>query len=478
MKIGLSLQFSLTILLLIILGVVYLTTLLPGVGFSGDSAELQFMGKILSIPHPTGYPIYILINFIFTSIFPFGSLAFKVNLLSSIFSLLAVVFLFRILICLEVDKYLSFITSLTFGFTYTFWLHSIVAEVYSLHVLFLSIVLYYFIKWNKTGLNKFLLLGCFFYALSFGNHLTMITLLPGIIFIVWAKDKTVFRNTKTISIVILFIFLGVSQYLFLLWRSYNPGLPFSQLRSPDVKTFVQFITGGHFKSRMFAFSFGEILNQRMPLLITFLIKEYLVILPLSIYGIFSFKNKNINIFLLVYFVSNIIYAINYDIVDIYIYFLPNYFILAIYLGICLNSFSASLPKRSIAIFLFIPAFIFIHNFKMVNQHNKTSIAEEVESVLESVDSNALIIPSDWENAGYFLYYLIGENIQNTKNIYVLVHHDRNSINNYLSENESIILPEQGITVPKDLDIYSINTQYKGDFKLLKVKENLYKMVKR
>ena len=38
----------------------YLTTLLPGIGYHGDTTKFQFIGATLNAPHPTGFPTYLL----------------------------------------------------------------------------------------------------------------------------------------------------------------------------------------------------------------------------------------------------------------------------------------------------------------------------------------------------------------------------------------------------------------------------------
>ena len=60
--------------------VVYLRTMLPGVSV-GDWAEMQFIPAMLGVPHPTGYPIYVLTGWLF-SLVPIGSVAFRAGLLS------------------------------------------------------------------------------------------------------------------------------------------------------------------------------------------------------------------------------------------------------------------------------------------------------------------------------------------------------------------------------------------------------------
>ena len=62
--------------------VIYLRTLLPGPSV-GDWAEMQWIPARLAIPHPTGYPLYVLVGKLF-SLIPVGSLGFRAELLSAV----------------------------------------------------------------------------------------------------------------------------------------------------------------------------------------------------------------------------------------------------------------------------------------------------------------------------------------------------------------------------------------------------------
>jgi hypothetical protein len=44
------------LLLILILGSIYSLTLLPGVGYSGDTAKFQYVGHVLGTDHPPGCP--------------------------------------------------------------------------------------------------------------------------------------------------------------------------------------------------------------------------------------------------------------------------------------------------------------------------------------------------------------------------------------------------------------------------------------
>src|SRR5207248_4772115 len=69
---------------LVALGVfpVYLRTLAPTV-VGGDTPELITVAYTMGVAHPPGYPLFTMLAKLFT-LFPFGTVAWRVNLLSAI----------------------------------------------------------------------------------------------------------------------------------------------------------------------------------------------------------------------------------------------------------------------------------------------------------------------------------------------------------------------------------------------------------
>src|SRR6266850_8554288 len=65
----------------------YGLTLAPGVQ-AGDSGELILAAQSLGIPHPPGYPLWVLLGHAFT-ILPWGSVALRVNALSALLAAFA-----------------------------------------------------------------------------------------------------------------------------------------------------------------------------------------------------------------------------------------------------------------------------------------------------------------------------------------------------------------------------------------------------
>jgi len=453
------------ILIAVIAGTAYVLTLYPGaVVFANDSARFQFLGKVLGTAHTTGYPLYTVINHFFVKVFPLGNLAYKVNLLSTVFSLLALLFLFKILLLLELPQPNAFLVTLMFASTRMLWQQSVIAEVYTLHLFFISNVLYFFIKWSKAKENKYFFTATFFYAISFGNHLTSITLLPAIIYIVWATDKKSFSDPKKIAGVFLFIVVGAAQYGYLFWRYSDPGAIYLLGQVYDFRSFIDFISGEGWKSKMFGFPVWEIVVKRIPMFFYKLAIEFFYLLfPVGILGTLAWKEKKTNIFLLLCFTGNSFFAINYDIWDIDPYFIPSFFIFSIYVGIGFQKISCLLEKKiknpkplvyGMMLFMLVSLLgINFHYNKFYSQPAKITASEKVKDVLKRVGRDSLIIAPDY---GYFeclMYYLLGEELEKKMNIYAVHTSQSEEVRDYILKNKAFVLPQQRKRIPLGLKVF-------------------------
>ncbi len=66
----------------------YLRTLVPGVFVSGF-AEFQYQPLRLGLPHPNGFPFYMLLGWLWSHL-PVGTVAWRMNVLSAVAGALAV----------------------------------------------------------------------------------------------------------------------------------------------------------------------------------------------------------------------------------------------------------------------------------------------------------------------------------------------------------------------------------------------------
>jgi len=222
---------------------VYTITLCPAV-FWWDSGELIANIAVLGIPHRPGFPIYVLLGKLF-SLLPLWSFALKVNFLSSLFASLSLVIFYKVF-QESVNLFFSKMTKkrglalvsgfsflLVFGFTYSFWIQATRAEVYSLNVLFFSLLLFSSILYLKDGKLKYIYLFFFLLGLGLGNHhLSLLSTVPAfcILFLIFVPES--FLHLRKIPFYALFFLLGLSIYLYLPIRSLShPPLAWGEVKS-------------------------------------------------------------------------------------------------------------------------------------------------------------------------------------------------------------------------------------------------------
>ena len=108
---------------------------------------------------------------------PFGSIAYRVNLLSAFFAGLSCVIVYLIVALLIkiiqprpplINKLIpAFGAAITFAGSNTFWSQAAVAEVYTLYVFFVGLSLLVLIKWTKNKKSNLLYWFSFLYGVSY-----------------------------------------------------------------------------------------------------------------------------------------------------------------------------------------------------------------------------------------------------------------------------------------------------------------------
>ena len=128
-------------LLFLLFLALYIRTAAPSV-LSGDSAEFQLAAPLLGVPHPTTYPLYVLLGKLATLVIPFGDLAWRVTLVSSVCAALTVGLFFGVARRLTVSNPAALIGSLALGLAPGLWNAATMAEVYALMMALLVALLY------------------------------------------------------------------------------------------------------------------------------------------------------------------------------------------------------------------------------------------------------------------------------------------------------------------------------------------------
>lgn len=160
---------------------VYAATAAPG-ALDGDSGEFQYMPRLLGLPHPTGYPLYLLLGWGWSWL-PVGTLAFRFNLFSAFWAAVTLSLLFVLL-----RRYVGLAGSLggalVLATAPTFWRYSGVAAVYSLHTALMAAALLLWLRWGESPGRRSLLTASVVTGLGLTNHPTFLFLVPAVLLFV------------------------------------------------------------------------------------------------------------------------------------------------------------------------------------------------------------------------------------------------------------------------------------------------------
>lgn len=157
-----------------------------------DSGEFLVAAQHFGVPHPTGYPLWTLLSWLF-QLLPLGNAAWEINLFSGVCASIAVGIGAALLSniqtwCWEKPlpgrlRFLPYIVALAFSlmlaFSQSMWSQAVIAEVYALHALLIAIFLLVCYAWVRNPANDYLMLAAFLMlALSFSNHQLTMSLAP------------------------------------------------------------------------------------------------------------------------------------------------------------------------------------------------------------------------------------------------------------------------------------------------------------
>ncbi len=381
--------------------IIYLFTLNPKIAFI-DAGELITVCKTLGVAHPTGYPLFTIIGRVF-SILPVKSVAFRINIVSAIFSSLASLFLFLFLYKKTENPILSLSSSLIFAFSRIVWHQSTSAEVYS--ITFFSLCFLLFL--NSSKIKNRLILIAFVSGLSLSNHMIITTfLIPFFVYLLLRKE---FKNVKVFLLFALFFILGASLYLYLPIRGgLEPLLNWG--RPVNLERFLWHITGKQYRVWMFTGNL-TIIKTNLVNFLKLLSYQYTpFFIPLALVGVvYFFKvSKYSTIFLLIFFLFNIIYAINYDIPDIEPYFIISILIYSIFICYGLLFFTKKL-KWVVFLSHALPVFILVYNFHLSSERGNYLAYDMCHNLFSSVKENGIVITNKWDfySPALYLKYIEG-----------------------------------------------------------------------
>lgn len=217
----------------------YLATLTPGVG-TRDGYELQAISAALGFAHPTGYPLFPILGRFWLLLFPFGPVAWRINVLCALYAALSVPLLYRTVRQVLGLRSVAIFSALLLAFSHTLWRQAARPEKYTLNALFVSLVLYIALGMTdpeRRGPHPRLHWLAFVYGLSLTHHRTMLMLAPALVlYLLWRDPGLLRRPRDWVPALGLFV-APLLIYLYIPWRAAAQGWHMS------TSEFLQYIAG-------------------------------------------------------------------------------------------------------------------------------------------------------------------------------------------------------------------------------------------
>ncbi|MBI3195628.1 MAG: DUF2723 domain-containing protein, partial [Ignavibacteriae bacterium] len=414
--------------------IVYFNTVCPTVTFI-DSGELATVCYKLGIAHPTGYPLFTLVGYLFSHL-PLGlRVIYQLNLLAAIFCSAGLFIFFRLLVLLLNEASIksktrttenpeltersvftlflpAFAGTLLLGFSETFWSQALSIEVYSLHIFLLTLVLFCFVKAIKREqenrsnnselfISENWILFAYVLGLMFTNHLSTIFLAPAMLVAYFATCGFSKISWKRIFAMGVPFLLGLSVYLYLPFRADNQ--PILNWGNPvDINNFFRHLTGKVY--RVWFLDSSESVIKQFKLFFETLPAEFAYVASVvALFGCWKLFSESIRIFIYttLLFMGCIIFASFYDIHDIETYFLLAYLTVGIWVAFGVRFFIEFTEKitmrRIIAIISLVMIFMTGYiNYEKVDASKLTLVEEYSKDMFNSLEENGILLSFQWD----------------------------------------------------------------------------------
>ena len=456
------LQKYFSVLLSIAVLIVYFITLAPSV-VQIDAGELAAVQITFGIAHPTGYPLFTILGYLFSlTPLPFTKI-YQMNLLAAIYCSAAVGFFVQTIKLVldnlekfnlkksvefkklkkkgrnekanigiakteqkEIPEIIKLFTAgfsgLILAFSKTFWFQSTSVEVYSLHLLLICTIIFVLLKAylqneeQQNILHNYWFILAIALALGFSNHMTTLLILPAIAYLFFSKFGFNKASIKKMFIMIA-LFLPVLAIIYSYLPICGSQQPKLNWGNPiDMERILRHISGKQYQ--VWLFSSMDAAKKQLGYFFPSLTSEFnIALIPIIIGVLFSYSyRKKLFVFLIIVFASTVLYSINYDIVDIDSYFLLAHISLAFFSAFGIIKIHSVLKlsnhKNLIVIItsLILTLIFASFNFKKVDQSNTQIFENYTKSLLNSMDKKSIVLSYQWDffiSASYYFQNVEG-----------------------------------------------------------------------
>ena len=390
----------------------YDATLLPSFDF-GDTGSFQATVGSAIITTRDAYPLYFALGntlLWLTRAEP----AHALNLASAVEGAIACGLFVLVAAELAGSIAAAVAAALFFAVSYTFWSQAIIAEVYSLHTLFVLLTLWLLLRWaDRPTMGR---LAWFFaiYALGYGNHLSMVLLLPGYTLFLLLAAPRGWRSMFAPRIVALALVCAAAGALQYAWNMRSmwllPGPPRDLLDA--LQRFWFDVTKSDWRDTMVMNVPQSLLRDHAAMYWFDLTQQFGVAGPiLAAAGLvqLAWTDARRAVLMTLLFLGNVIFAFSYNVGDSHVFYLPSHLMLALMaapgLALLGRATPRTVPAAAAVLALYAGSRAF-HDFPALDRSQDHRPTDMIAALTAGLDEEHTIFLTDlnWQIANGLSYF--------------------------------------------------------------------------
>jgi hypothetical protein len=390
----------------------YSATLLPGFDF-GDTGSFQTTVGSAVIEARKAYPLYFTIGRAMVWATR-GDPAHALNLASALEGAIACGLFVLVGAELSGSIVAGAGAALLFAASYTFWSQAIIAEVYALHAVFIGLTLLLLLRWQRQPTLPRLSLFFAFYALGFGNHLSMILLAPAYTLFLLRAAPNGWRSMFSPSIIgvaLACAAAGALQYAGMLrglWLAPQPphgivdalqtfwfDVTKSDWRDTTVLTVPQSMIGD--RAAMYGFDLRQQFGVAGAVLAVFGALQLMAV------------DRSRAAMMILLYAVNVVFAYSYNVGDSHVFYLPSHAILALLSGCGVMFASRFVPRAapvlSAALIVYAALRAYIDKPALDRSHDLRP-TQTIAALTDGIDErhNLLLVDVSWQIGNGLSYF--------------------------------------------------------------------------
>lgn len=376
--------------------------------YVGDSGELVAAVATLGIPHPSGYPLYVLLGKLWTLLVPVGSIAFRMSLFSAACAAVACAIVYVLCRRRDLGRPASLLAALLLAFSPSFWGEANVQRVYALNAVFVAGATALALDWFRDRRERTLVLVFLVCGLGATNHTFMAVYAVVLALSVGIAEPALLRRPVLAVQAGVAFAAGLLPYAYLFFRSrMHPRLDWG--RPDTLHRLFCVITRCDFWGRAYIESASDLIPIAGDYLRSVAVELLFVGAALFLVGLIVARRRRwpVLLFALVMVANLAAMAAHGSRADIFIwhrYYIPSYILAAILAGVGAQALLDRFPGVPGAVVLLVPALAFFSGFRDFDR-SRYRIAEQFSrQLLTAVPPGGHLSATD-DNILFVLIYL-------------------------------------------------------------------------